>query len=110
VVVASFGAEEQVDVELAHDLVAAVERSAPKSLGRRGEGKEVTLRVAQEVRRIEPFLRALASRRLGLASILPPHPERSQVLETLVRAKLAEPEVGVREDEILSSIRSLQAS
>lgn len=105
IVVASFGVEDNVDIELARDLVAAVERCAPKLPSRRGEGKAVTMRIAQEVRKIEPFLKVLASRKLGLAEHLPPHPERSEILDTLIRNELAQPETGVREDEILSRIR-----
>ncbi|MEX1369066.1 MAG: hypothetical protein AB1Z98_38420 [Nannocystaceae bacterium] len=106
IVVASFGVEDNVDVDLARELVASVERCAPKYPARRGEGKAVTMRVAQEVRKIEPFLKVLASRKLGLAQHLPPHPEREQVLDTLVRNQLAEPETGAREEEILTKIRT----
>jgi hypothetical protein len=106
IVVASFGVEDNVDVDLARELVSVVEKCAPKYATRRGEGKAMTMRVAQEVRKIEPFLKLLASRKLGLAKILPPHPERGQILETLVRTQLAEPEQGAREDVILASVRS----
>jgi len=106
IVVASFGVEDNVDVDLARDLVAAVERCAPKYPARRGEGKQVTMRIAQEVRKIEPFLKVLASRKLGLSATLPPHPERGQILDTLIRAQLAEPTTGAREEEIMESIRS----
>lgn len=105
IVVASFGVEDNVDVDLARDLVQAVERCAPKFPTRRGEGKQVTLRIAQEIRKIEPFLKVLASRKLGLAEHLPPHPERASVLEALVRDKLAEPESSLREEDLLMSIR-----
>jgi hypothetical protein len=106
IVVASFGVEDNVDVEIARELVQVVEKCAPKFPARRGEGKQVTMRIAQEVRKIEPFLKMLASRKLNLSEHLPPHPERAAILETLVRDKLAEPTAGAREDEILSSIRS----
>jgi len=106
IVVASFGVEDNVDIELARELVEVVERCAPKYPTRRGDGKQITMRVAQEVRKIEPFLKVLASRKLGLAEHLPPHPERAAVLEALVRDKLAEPEVGAREEDVLSSIKS----
>lgn len=109
IVVASFGVEDNVDVDLARELVAAVERCAPKFSARRGEGKAVTMRIAQEVRKIEPFLKVLASRKLGLSQHLPPHPERSEILDTLIRNQLAEP-TGAREEEILSSIRARLAS
>lgn len=105
IVVASFGVEDNVDIDLARELVAAVERCAPKYPTRRGEGKAVTMRVAQEVRKIEPFLKVLASRKLGLSQHLPPHPERGEILDTLIRNQLAEPESGAREEEILTSIR-----
>lgn len=107
IVVASFGVEDNVDVDLARELVDVVEKCAPKYPARRGEGKAVTMRIAQEVRKIEPFLKLLASRKLGLSKILPPSPdERAQILETLVRNQLAEPEQGAREDAILASVRS----
>ncbi len=106
IVVASFGVEDAVDVDIARDLVSAVERSAPKYSARRGEGKQATMRIAQEIRKIEAFLKTLASRKLNLSSILPPHPERAVILEALVRDKLAEPMVSMPEEEILSSIRA----
>ena len=63
---------------------------------------------AQEVRKIEPYLKLLASRKLGLSRILPPHPERSAILETLVRDKLAEPAMHphLGEEEVLSTVRA----
>ncbi|MCA9710510.1 MAG: hypothetical protein KDK70_32010 [Myxococcales bacterium] len=109
IVVASFGVEDNVDIDLARELVAAVERCAPKFPSRRGEGKAVTMRIAQEIRKIEPFLKVLASRKLGLSEHLPPHPERGEILDTLIRNQLAEPS-GAQEEEILSSIRERLAS
>lgn len=106
IVVASFGVEDNVDVELARELVLAVERCAPKFQTKRGEGKAVTMRIAQEIRKIEPFLKALASRKLNLSEHLPPHPERGTILEALVRDRLAEPSVGAREEEILTTLRA----
>jgi hypothetical protein len=107
IVIASFGVEDNVDVELARDVVVAVESSAPRFPFRRGEGKAATVRVAQEVRKIEPFLKVLVSRKLGLAQHLPPHPQRGEILEALIRDKLAEPEpTNLREDQIMDSIRS----
>lgn len=107
IVIASFGVEDNVDVDLARDVVVAVESSAPRFPFRRGEGKAATVRVAQEVRKIEPFLKVLVSRKLGLAEHLPPHPQRGEILEALIRDKLAEPEPSnMREDEIMDSIRS----
>ena len=107
IVIASFGVEDKVDVELARDIVNAVENCAPKFPVRRGEGKQATMRIAQEVRKIEPFLKVLASRKLGLAEHLPPQPERATVLEALIRDKLAEPEVAaMREDEMMTRIRT----
>jgi hypothetical protein len=106
IVVASFGVEDNVDVDLARDLVAAVEKCAPKYPTRRGEGKQITMRVAQEVRKIEPFLKMLASRKLGLSQHLPPHPDRSVVLEALVRDRLAEPASTGREEDIIADIKS----
>ena len=106
IVIASFGVETNVDVELARDVVVAVENSAPRYPFRRGEGKAATVRVAQEVRKIEPFLKVLVSRKLGLAEHLPPHPARGEILEALIRDRLAEPEASnMREDEILDSIK-----
>lgn len=113
IVVASFGVEDQVDVDLARDLVAAVERCAPKFQVRRGEGKDATMRIAQEIRKIEPFLKVLASRKLGLAEHLPPHPERAAILEALIRDKLSDPgetSTGAREEAILMSLKSHLAS
>lgn len=106
VVIASFGVEDKVDVDLAREVVGAVENAAPKFATRRGEGKAATMRLAQEIRKIEPFLKVLVSRRLGLAEHLPPGNERGRVLELLVREKLAEPENGMRETEILDAIRT----
>ncbi|KIG12086.1 hypothetical protein DB30_02060 [Enhygromyxa salina] len=107
IVIASFGVEDNVDVELARDVVVAVESSAPRFPFRRGEGKAATVRIAQEVRKIEPFLKVLVSRKLGLAEHLPPHPQRGEILEALIRDKLAEPEPSnLREDEIMDSIRN----
>lgn len=107
IVIASFGVEDNVDVELARDVVVAVESSAPRFPFRRGEGKSATVRIAQEVRKIEPFLKALVSRKLGLAEHLPPHPQRGEILEALIRDKLADPDpANLREDEIMDSIRS----
>jgi hypothetical protein len=106
IVVASFGVEDNVDVELARDLVNAVEKCAPKYPSRRGEGKQVTMRIAQEVRKIEPFLKTLASRKLGLSEHLPPHPDRATVLEALVRDRLAEPASAAREEDIIADIKN----
>jgi hypothetical protein len=107
IVIASFGVEDNVDIDLARDVVVAVESSAPRFPFRRGEGKAATVRIAQEVRKIEPFLKALVSRKLGLAEHLPPHPQRGEVLEALIRDKLADPDAAnLREDEIIDSIRS----
>jgi hypothetical protein len=106
IVIASFGVEDNVDVELAREIVHAVENCAPKFPVRRGEGKAATVRIAQEVRKIEPFLKVLVSRKLGLAEHLPVGPQRNEVLEALIRDKLAEPESGMREEEILHSIKS----
>jgi hypothetical protein len=109
IVVASFGVEDNVDIDMARDLVQAVEKCAPKYPARRGEGKAATMRIAQEIRKIEPFLKLLASRKLGLSRMLPAHPERATILEALVRDRMAEPTVGAREEEILSSLRARYA-
>lgn len=107
IVIASFGVEDKVDVELARELVVAVENVAPKFPLRRGDGKTATMRVAQEIRKIEPFLKLLASRKLGLREVLPQMPnERSMILENLVRDRLSEPAHDLREEELVSSIRS----
>jgi hypothetical protein len=107
IVIASFGVEDNVDIELARDVVVAVESSAPRFPFRRGEGKSATVRIAQEVRKIEPFLKALVSRKLGLAEHLPPHPQRGEILEALIRDKLADPDpANLREEEIMDSIRT----
>lgn len=109
IVVASFGVEDNVDLEIARDLVQAVEKCAPKYPSRRGEGKQVTMRIAQEIRKIEPFLKTLASRKLALSQILPPHPERASILEALVRDRLAEPSANARDEEILTNIKTRYA-
>lgn len=109
VVVASFGVEDRVDVELARELVAAVERCAPKYPIRRGEGKKVTMRIAQEIRKIEPFLKVLVSRKLGLRQHLPPGPERELILDALIRDKLSDPDSIPRDmpaEAILSTLRN----
>ena len=109
IVVASFGVEDNVDIDMARDLVQAVEKCAPKYPTRRGDGKAATMRIAQEIRKIEPFLKLLASRKLGLSRMLPAHPERATILEALVRDRMAEPTVGAREEEILTSLRARYA-
>jgi len=107
IVIASFGVEDKVDVELARELVVAVENVAPKFPVRRGEGKAATMRIAQEVRKIEPFLKLLASRKLGLREVLPQmNNDRTMILENLVRDRLADPDNDVREDELMTNIRS----
>ncbi|NVB38490.1 hypothetical protein G6O69_11675 [Pseudenhygromyxa sp. WMMC2535] len=106
IVIASFGVEDKVDVDLARDVVSAVEASAPRLAFRRGEGKAATVRVAQEVRKIEPFLKVLVSRKLGLAQHLPPHPQRAEILEALIRDRLADPDTSMREEEIMTSLRN----
>jgi hypothetical protein len=105
IVIASFGVEDNVDVDLAREIVVAVENCAPKFPVRRGEGKAATMRIAQEVRKIEPFLKTLVSRKLSLSEHLPPGPERSELLEALIRDKLAEPDAGMREDDILATVK-----
>jgi hypothetical protein len=105
IVIASFGVEDNVDVELAREIVVAVESCAPKFPMRRGDGKAATMRIAQEVRRIEPFLKTVVSRKLSLSQHLPPEPQRTEILEALIRDKLAEPDMGTREEDILASIK-----
>lgn len=105
IVVASFGVEDNVDLDLARELVSAVERCAPKVEARRGEGRAATLRIAQEIRRIEPFLKVLASRKLGFSEYLPPAPDRDEVLDALIRDRLAEPGEALREEDILAEIK-----
>ena len=108
IVIASFGVEDNVDVDLAREVVVAVENSAPKFPSRRGEGKSSTVRVAQEVRKIEPFLTVLVSKKLRLAELLPPGVQRSELLESLIRDKLAEPEspVALREEDVLHTVKA----
>lgn len=106
IVIASFGVEDNVDLEMAREIVHVVEQCMEGMQARRGEGKTATLRVAQDVRRIEPFLKALASKRLGLAELVPTGNERTTVIETLIRSKLAEPGSMAREDELVESIRA----
>jgi len=105
VVIASFGSEEKVDPEIARELVVAVERAAPPIAAGRGKSREATLRIASEVRRIEPFLKLLASRAFRLSETLPSGPERMAILEALVRAKLAEPDAPADQETILRSIQ-----
>lgn len=107
IIVAHFGVEDQVDVELARDLVAVVERCAPMFPIRRGEGKEATMRIAEEIRKIEPFLKVLVSRKFALAQHLPPHPARLTPLEVLIRDKLNAPadSAASGEEAILSRLK-----
>lgn len=109
VVLANFGAEAEIDVEFAREVVAAVERCAPLRLDRRGDAREETLRIAREIRAIEPFLRALASRRLGLTELFPPGKLRGELLDGLIQGKLSDPGGGDRDDVegvILSVLRA----
>ncbi len=109
VVIASFGVEDRVDVEVARDIVRAVELCAPRLSARRGSGKDATMRVAQEIRRIEPYLKALASRKLDLAHQLPASEERVMALTALIRDKLTEPDASVgvaHEDELVNRLRT----
>ena len=107
VVLASFGVEDKVDVDLAREVVDAVERVAPRFPSRRGEGKAATMRIAQEVRKIEPFLKVLVSRELGLAGHLPPFgtAERTRTLQVLIQRQLDAPERTSRPQEILATVR-----
>lgn len=109
VVLANLGAEEGIDLDFAREVVAAIERCAPLHLDRRGDAREETLRIAGEIRAIEPFLRVLASRRLGLTELFPPGEARGALLEGLIRDKLADPTGGERDDiegVILSVLRA----
>ena len=106
VVIASFGVEDNVDLEMAREVVHVVEQCTVQNQARRGEGRAATLRVAQDVRRIEAFLRVLASKRLGLAALVPTGNVRTNVIETLIRSELAEPPSTQRDDELLASIRA----
>jgi hypothetical protein len=105
IVIASFGVEDNVDVDLAREIVVAVENCAPKFPVRRGEGKAATMRIAQEVRKIEPFLKTLVSKKLSLSEHLPQGDQRGEAIEALIRDKLAEPDMGVREEDILASVK-----
>jgi len=106
IVIASFGVEDNVDTEMAREVVHVVEQCMVGTQARRGEGRAATLRVAQDVRRIESFLRVLASKKLGLAALVPTGNERTKVIETLIRCELAEPPSGQRDDELLATIRA----
>ena len=74
----------------------------------RGDAKTVH-QVLETAYETELFLKVLASRKLGLAQHLPPHPERMAILEALIRDKLSDPteaSLGAREDAILSSLKN----
>ncbi len=105
-IIASFGAEDKIDVDIAQDIVSAVENCSPQFRIRRGEGREATTRLAEHVRKIEAFLRVLASRKLGLAKHFGPGPRRVEALEALIRDRLAEPPPRMRDDELLHSIKA----
>lgn len=102
VCVVSFGRADRVDDELAREMVTVLERCAPRLTSAKGEGRRETMRIAREVRRIEPFLRRLVSRELGLGRQLPEGPQRVEILEALVRSKLAAPDIEPSLDHLLA--------
>ena len=58
---------------------------------------------------IEPFLKVLVSRKLGLRQHLPPGPERELILDALIRDKLSDPDSIPRDmpaEAILSTLRN----
>jgi hypothetical protein len=108
VVLASFGVQDKVDLDLAREIVDAVEQVAPRFPSRRGEGKAATMKVAAEIRKIEPFLKVLVSKELGLSQHLPPFgsSERARTLQVLIRRELDAPVQVARPHEILAKVRS----
>ena len=94
VVIAGLGPLDDLDLELARDLVVAVEHGVASLPTSHGSRREAILTAAREVRKIEPFLRLLVGRQLGLAEMLPPRPERTAILTALVRDKLEEAGAG----------------
>ncbi|MGB1699884.1 MAG: hypothetical protein ACPHRO_08025 [Nannocystaceae bacterium] len=107
VVLASFGAEEKTDVALAEELVAIIESVSPRYGLRRGDGKDATMRLAREIRRIEPFLKLITRREFGFAECLPSeNTERTFLLENLVRERLAIGEDLRGEEELLGQLQS----
>ena len=111
VVLASFGAEEKTDVALARELVSVVESVSPRYGLRRGDGKEATMKMAREIRRIEPFLKLLTRREFGFADCLPPEETaRTFLLENLLRERLAIGEQLASEEELLAQIQGRVAA
>ena len=107
VVLASFGAEEKIDVTLAEELVAIIENVSPRYGLRRGGGKEATMRLAREIRRIEPFWKLITRREFGFADCLPSeNADRTFLLENLVRERLAIGEDLRCEEELLGQLQS----
>lgn len=111
VVLASFGAEEKTDVALAQELVAIVESVSPRYGLRRGDGKDATMRLAREIRRIEPFLKLITRRDFGFGAALPAEESaRTFLLENLLRERLALGENLSSEEELLRQIQGRMAS
>jgi hypothetical protein len=109
VVVASLGLADKTDVRIAQELVEVVKRCVPATPKSRGRGREITTRVAREIRKIEPFLRMLASNEAKIAECFPGEGERMELLESLVRARLADPEGQCDWDGVKSGLRVVAA-
>ena len=91
---------------LARELVGIVENVSPRYGLRRGDGKEATMKLAREIRRIEPFLKLLTRREFGFADCLPTEESaRSFLLESLLRERLAIGDQLASEEELLVQIQ-----
>jgi len=85
VVLANLGAEQEIEIGIARHVVASLERSIPIQRNRRGSNHEELLRIAERVRAIQPFLRALVRCRDDQSEEIQP-----QVLDRLIRGQLDE--------------------
>jgi len=83
VVLAHLGVEDEIEIGIARNVVASLERSFPLPLDRGGNNHQEIQRIAQRIRAIEPFLRALV--RCGDEGSKTLQPE---VLDTMIRRRL----------------------
>jgi hypothetical protein len=101
---ANLGSENDVDPTVAREIVIALVRCMPRPGWRRGEGRAATLRLALSVRRLEPLLRMLASRELGLSEHVPHAQERASILEALIRDQIASPHGDLSTERLRASL------
>ncbi|MEE9386832.1 MAG: hypothetical protein V3V08_25730 [Nannocystaceae bacterium] len=105
VVMACLGPERKVDQALAAELIVALENCVGTQSVERGRGYDTIMRIADEVRKIEAFLRVLVSPKLRLSEHLCEGQQRGRVLEALVRDRLADPSPGIGEDRMFETVR-----